>query len=896
MIYIRVFFLLLFPIMSYGFYIYPFDDPVYKLKEIQTKNFRIIFSDSSQKKAQELAKFVEEEFYSLTEYYTPFPIKQKIRVIISSDYQEANGFASLFSFPTIHLYVGLAPEISHSHSYTTPNSLHTLFRHELAHILTLSYRKIYKSSVLNAITYNLLPTVVFTSRSFMEGAAIARESDNNYGRYHDPYYYHLARRDILDGNIPSFAQFSGASTEFGSGNKAYTYGGLLNAFLSEANPIADKLYWNQAAKWRLSALAVQDISKKSLKQLWMEFTNFLSIKIPYEQNMDMLLSKRKQRINSLQKINNRLYYYNYQDKSLRYYDLIKNKSYLSIYGNSTWDTISISPDDKYILVSGTSELKKFIIILNKKTLLPVSKVYEGLINGYFTPNSSINNFQFTAINIGSSSPKIIKFDNNQFITLLEGSSLEYFNNPIQVNNNFLYFLHSYNGKKTISRLDYRGNTVSTLTHPSIQFPRFLSKDQDIISFSYAEDSNSFYKRAIIQDDQLLLIQNNIKGEIFDSIIIDNNLIYKSSFSKYDNILVKSLSNLSIITQRAVFQELPDLIEEPVIVQTIIPYKSYKDLIPYMWIPYISLEKAGISTILIDSTGANKIIAGLNINYTKGTPEFNFEWEHNSFPIHSNIFIQNLLLSRNSIFQLNSHMILNTGIRYSYYRRSQLLGSSFCINGSLSWQGRFIGNQEDHPFEWDFLALQQLLGTTTLSWQNYISEGKYGFYRLLQLEFLHQIDYLHPKWYSFEVYFAFSPPVLPIQINIYGIYNTSLISVQGNSALGRGLLPYYKEYAHFEIFNNYSISGSLDILLYSWEIQEGVGFGELYFNRWAFYTGYRAGYFGKNYPYLHSIYLKTEFTFSFLFGTIPINTFIEAIYAITINQWDHNYGLQTSISY
>lgn len=174
--------------LLFAFYIqthaldYLFDHTAtHQLHEIETENFRIIFSDNSIEQAKYIVSIAEKEFTHFTKYYGPFHSKKKIRVVISSDYKSANGLASIFLFPVIHLYVSVPPRISDPHSNMGKEYLETLFRHELAHVIQLSFRKIFKKAkILDAINEMIHPAKVFSSRSFVEGAAVFVESQGKY--------------------------------------------------------------------------------------------------------------------------------------------------------------------------------------------------------------------------------------------------------------------------------------------------------------------------------------------------------------------------------------------------------------------------------------------------------------------------------------------------------------------------------------------------------------------------------------------------------------------------------------------------------------------------------------------------------------------------------------------
>lgn len=890
------------PISTYSIYSYPFDTPSFQLKEINTENFRIIYSDSSKEKAFEIAQFAEEEFDSLIDYYGEFLLlkyfpNQKIRVIVSSDYQLANASASLFIYPTITIYSSVPPALSDTHSYTEPQYLKTFFRHELAHIITIAIRKYFDNNpVINIINRAVVPAAIFSSRSFLEGSAIARESDGSYGRLKDPYTYHLARRTLLDNQFPSFAEFGGAQTKIDTRAYPYTYGALFNQYLDNTiGTNMDANYWDQVGQWRISSWALKNISQQKQKDLWIGFRDSLYPQEEYTINTNTLLLPKDRRINSFQRIKDKLYYFNQYNKELRMYDLINKKDKLIVYGGSAWQKVSVSPDEQYLLISGIAKKKQFVIVVKKRSLLPISKAYEGFNEASFLSDSTTNNIQFVAINRNTTYPELTIISNDIIIPLYQGSSTEILDNPVSVDSQYIYFLHSLEGNRVISRIDRETQIISSLQSATLSFPRFLVGDTSGISISYAEEGNNFYKRAIIQDNNLYLITNNIKGELFDSTIHNGELYYRSSFAKQDNIMNMSTNQLAVQTQTATFT--PHTPRSPIEYTyegEIIKYNQSLDLYPMLWIPFVSEKKAGISTLLQDSTGANLISIGLNIEYDKATPEFSFSWNNEELPIEFDMSFNNLYLTRSSIFQLGQHHLISTGMRALYNTVSQRSLGNLLLSLGINWQGRFTGDPNNHPYTWNSLMQQQVIGTTLFTWQYFVSEGKWGFYRMIELTLQNKVDFLNTSWYRIEGKLRFSPPILPIQIDFYASYDTSLLSIFGVSSLGSSLIPIFKEYQQYALFSTLVFYGQINLLLYSWEIHKGAGFGELFFDRWAFKTGYKGGYWGPQNPYLHSVYLSSNLDFSLLYGNLSFSFNLAGTYAITTKEWGYEYGLSVNL--
>ncbi len=880
-------FLLLLHSVSFAIYDYPFDQPTQHLKEIHTSNFIIVYSDNSSQHAYSLATYVEDELQELIDnHYGEFDLiehipNQKIRVIVSSDIQMANGFASLFLYPTIHLYANNPPLSSDSHSYANGDYLRSMFRHELTHIVTIAIRQYFPDSPFpNYINHLVTPSAIFASRSFLEGSAIARESDYGYGRLNDPYTYHLMRRDLLDDKLLTFAKFGGANTSYGTGAYAYTYGALFNQYLQQNHQ--DLEFWEGVGNWKVSSWALKDMTQTKQKDIWHNFVDSLKVTNNYKINTNNLLSHSDKRIHSIQYINDKIYYYNARNKELRAYDLQTQKDRLVLFGKSTWDKVSVSSDERFLLISGYANNKNFVSIIKNSPIYSHIRTYRGLDDASFLSEG----VSFVAINRNTPYPELVIVDGNDMQTLYRGAYQNYFDSPI-VSGNYIYFIHQFNDKRLLSRMNITTRRISYIDR--LQHIRFITKDPQGISISYADSSTDFYKRAIIRGNTLLLVRDNIKGEIFDSIVYQNNLYYKSSFSSEDNLMQIPLNELTTTQHSISFTPLPNVENiEHSYKGEVFGYNTSRDLFPMYFIPYASTTKAGFGLLLQDSIGANLIHTGLNIEYENITPEFFMTWKNEEPDITYTTTICNLYRSSSYVLQLQEHHLLYIGFGGSYTKTIPQ-GSLFYVSLDLSWLGGFTG--EGHPYTWNTLDSQQLIGSTSFAWQLYTYEGQFGYQRYIDLLVRYNIDFVNSQYYRTEGRIRFSPPVLPITVRLFGAYDSSSLTIWGVSLLGTSIIPTYEEYSDYYIANQFVVYGDIDMMIYSWEIQNGLGFGEFFVERWAFFGGYRAGYWDI---FLQSVYLNTQFDFSILYGNLPISISAEVNYAITSNQWNYKIGLNTTL--
>ncbi|MGL4393677.1 MAG: hypothetical protein ACRCS8_00405 [Brevinema sp.] len=894
-IYLLFFTLFLIPNLSFSVYEYPFKTTPYKLKEIRTENFRIIYSDESAHKAYEIAAISEDQYRNLAKIYgLSQAVFMPIRIVVSSDYQEANGFASTYLFPTIHLYVSMPPNLSDSHAYTEDEYLRSLLYHELTHIITLSYRHKFKGGgIWQIFSDTICPTVTFSARSFKEGAAIARESDSGRGRLNDPYLYHMMRRDLLDGKKLSFAEFGGAQTPYGSGSYPYTYGALFHNFISKNySEYFDIDFWTKASIWGLSSENISRITKKNLAQLHEEFYQDLSNQIlPYENHGDLILSKKKQRFNSVQQVDEYLYYYDLRSKTFYKYNLKTKKRSIVVYGNNEWESISVSPDHRSLFISGRRKIDKTALILDTKTMVIKSRPFVGLKQATFLPTSTPQKRIFTGIDLNYQYPQLVLYEGRDKTVLYEGNRLEYPDSPVSIDGTNIYFLHKYKNSTYLSFYNTITKSVKTITNPELKHIRFLTPAKDHISISYATDKNSFYKRAIIKGNKITFIENNIKGEIFDSVISENELIYRASFSQQDNFIKTPLAHLSTKTSTMMTTTLPKLEPSPIpIPENISKYKGSKDLGRVSIFVIAGFDAAGLRLKFIDSPAENIVTTALRFDFIKGTPQFYFSWTNQGLPVNINLTVNNCYVENNSIFDMGEHHLIAASVGFDYTGKSTLLAGSYSVFSSIALLTRLTGNYKDHPFEWNSLTSMQMVHTLGGSFNYLASEGDYGFYRQVALDMQFKKDYFDEDAIRAESRLSISPPYIPLLLQGFAIYDSTQISTDSRSVLGYSLMPPFFEYRNMEIGSCFAFMWTANIQVYAWEIQKGSGFGELFLERWIFDAGYRGGYWKQD---LHSIYMRTTLQMSLFYGNGPFSTFFEINYPFQTGKLGFNFGLTIS---
>ncbi|MGL5721066.1 MAG: hypothetical protein ACRCY4_01500 [Brevinema sp.] len=896
--------------MHAQFYIYPFQSSVYKLKQLDTKYFRFIFSDSSYNDVLKIAADADEEYESMVKIYGPLKnIVSPIRVVVSRDYQLVNGLASPVGIPVIQLYSAFPPPANSVIANLGPNYLRTVFRHELTHIFTLSV-KAKKTPRFDYLFGNIYhPNTIFASISLIEGVAVNRESDSGHGRLNDPYTLHHLRRDFYGkkAGLRSPASISGADTSFDTGQLPYMYGSLFYQYLTESfTPKFDPQVWDNMSQWQLSANAVVRSVKDSPTQrtrtitsLWADFENYQKGLLPSLEDLPQLLSNRKRRITSLTIRGDVIYYYDSRKREFRSLKITTGKDRLVLHGAPTWDTVHVSPDQKMLIVSGTVFKKRiarvFTSILDIKTGIPISPIFYGLKEASFSPEATRENPEFTAVRIDGKNPMtLVHYSQGVEKLVLSGSDTFYFDTP-KVYQNYIYMLSSINGTRQLMRVRLDGTGMEFLNHSSVNYPRFLNDSPTGLSFAYTDSKTGIYKTALLSRQNIVLITNNVKGEMLRSVFNDGKVYVQGSFGDNDNI--------SRNTSRQGRELVSSLVFRPIASATIANtalspdnfttpkrYRQSIDLLPYFWAPYASFTEAGIQTVLFDPIGANTITFILGFEYFQGVPQFRFNWVHSSLPVDFFIGVQNIYFHQVNV--PNLAIVVSTGFQVPF---NTAFAGSGSLTARLSWLGRFIGPADQHPFLWTNMAVQQLIVDGIFRWNYIVSEGEPNFERSVRLDLRSAVNTFNTAIWRIESALYLSPPIIPIFFNFYTVYDLGGVVPSGSSMLGSSIIPVWNEFANLTRPSDLVFFTSIDLLTVPGEINRGIEMGEIFLQSINIFTGYRAGWWSA-YGFLQSVYIRLDINLSVVYGKLALSFSQDFAYAITQNSFSYSFRVNTGLPF
>ncbi|HCA19841.1 MAG TPA: hypothetical protein DEO40_04125 [Treponema sp.] len=200
-----------------------------RLRTISTEWFDIIFPPECEETAQALAKEADTIYVEICRSLGTSP-SFRMPVTITPATDVFNAYYSNFSVNHIVLYDTLPGE---SLSVFESALLGT-FRHELTHAVTINMRSPFwravdsvLGDVMNFGCYVTMPSMI------KEGASVAEESRSGKGRLHDGFYLHTFRQAKLQGKFPTFADVTGARDTYPAGLLPYAFGGPFTEWLQE---------------------------------------------------------------------------------------------------------------------------------------------------------------------------------------------------------------------------------------------------------------------------------------------------------------------------------------------------------------------------------------------------------------------------------------------------------------------------------------------------------------------------------------------------------------------------------------------------------------------------------------------------------------------------------------
>lgn len=252
--------------------------PVSEWRTIETESFSIHFPVSLEPTAQYVARLAEQRHPVLQERLQWAP-KHKTVVVITDDYDTANGWATPLPFNAVRLFMFTPDDVQQLESFSDWQAL--LFEHEYTHILHLDKAlggplqlRGWFGRGAGILPLALFPNA-FQPLFMIEGLAIRQESALSPadGRLNNSYYQMLIRDEVRRGPM----SLSSASV---SGGFSYLYGAYFYQFLAaeygeEAINALIDVYSRQVIPFRFNSVT-RNVLGVSDTVLWQQYQQWLT--------------------------------------------------------------------------------------------------------------------------------------------------------------------------------------------------------------------------------------------------------------------------------------------------------------------------------------------------------------------------------------------------------------------------------------------------------------------------------------------------------------------------------------------------------------------------------------------------------------------------------------------
>lgn len=250
------------------------------LQVVSTKYFDIIFPSESAFSAKILVEEADSLYLKACKELGSTPYF-RVPVVITPSYDNLNAYFSIVPYNRIVLY-DVLPATSDSSSLAVfSETLKSVFYHELVHCVSLNMKSSFFQFTGNVFGDWVNPSLLNLNTLFIEGAAVALESQDGEGRLNNGFSLHLLRQAKLEDKFPSWLDACGARDIYPSGTVPYIFGGAFTEWLLATygkEKYATFLY--ETAKihfFKMTAGIFKKVYGFSLKTAWNSFQEQLYV-------------------------------------------------------------------------------------------------------------------------------------------------------------------------------------------------------------------------------------------------------------------------------------------------------------------------------------------------------------------------------------------------------------------------------------------------------------------------------------------------------------------------------------------------------------------------------------------------------------------------------------------
>ncbi|MDF2153436.1 hypothetical protein [Vibrio sp. CAU 1672] len=245
----------------------------------ETEHFNVSFRQGHEAQASRALDIAEQVHSELAGFFGVVPAA-KTELVLVDEFDYSNGWATPLPFAQIRLIMSPPEDINSLEN--NDEWLHTLIRHEYAHILHMEMGTGSVSALRKVFGRNMLLFPHALTPSFLlEGLAVYLETNKQlgYGRLQGSTYAMEMRMEVVSGNIKDLDQVAVATRELPLGYN-YLYGAYFVEYLSETYG-EEKLqvfltqYSSKLLPFFLLQKTAEQSFGKNFTELWADFQLYL---------------------------------------------------------------------------------------------------------------------------------------------------------------------------------------------------------------------------------------------------------------------------------------------------------------------------------------------------------------------------------------------------------------------------------------------------------------------------------------------------------------------------------------------------------------------------------------------------------------------------------------------
>ena len=527
------------------------------LKCIKTEYFDIIYPESSKESAAELYLNADDIYRELCADYGITPTL-RMPVTITGATDMFNAYFTTFTYNHIVLYDTTSSDSMNVFESTICDT----FKHELTHALTLNIKNpfwTFMAKVFGDVA--IVGDYLNMTTAIKEGASVAAESKGGYGRLNNPYYMHMVRQAKIQGTFPSQADITGSRDIYPGGNMSYAFSGPFTKWLQDKYGMEKYTqFWyaginNEALTYQL---VFRKVYGQSINTAWKEFQESLFIpenviKIEDAEYVQVVpgtsgngflytsITAGKNKIAWLEQKTSTVWISEADENG----NLKKAKKFLSMF---YIDSISLSRDGRYLAVSyytpNAAEAVYHIMVYDTENKTHATVNGKSLKNPFIMQTEE-GSFLCAIKNHGQSESlvkyRIIEKEGKKSTKIkgIEESSSydfsrgEYVYSPVDFGNGRMACIFKKDGKSQIRIFDSGMNYQEIDLSENNLFLQGLSvKDDSTLLFSWARmDTLPRLGRLIVNDGiaVLELSGSDISGGIYTPVSFNGKYFYAGNF-------------------------------------------------------------------------------------------------------------------------------------------------------------------------------------------------------------------------------------------------------------------------------------------------------------------------------------------------------------------------------